>query len=266
MSECAAERAIVLGPPTTRTVKLKLTLMLAYAIGWLLIPSLLSRKFQFVFPGLCSALIIVPLVLWILPKVVKLPPSNAHRISKELVEKFEQLRIRLGFQHLVLQSMITAKHPQAAVMNESVNLSEHVLNTWPDEAILWQSEVELRATKKVVPILVGYSLIAFPLCGMIPVYQAHPIFPMFVALLSASAVVFFVFLYRAETHALLAIDKEVTITEEARAAAKIALSDPYFYAENMKWYDRPLSISPKWLRRRADALGIKLERINEPAT
>ncbi|HLO98631.1 MAG TPA: hypothetical protein VK171_08560 [Fimbriimonas sp.] len=265
MANGAGWRAIVLGS-STRSEKLKVSLMLAYAFGWLFVPAVVSLKFQFVFPGLCAATIMVPLFLWLPSKVVKLPQPNSKKIPEELVAKFDQLRQKLGFPRLVLQSMMTAKHPQAAVTNEYVNLSEHVLQNWPSEAILWQSEVELRAKRKVIPITVGYALIVFPLCELIPVFQSYPIFPVVIAFLLGSFVAFILVLYRSETHALLVIDKDVTKTDADRAAAKIALSDPYFYVENMKWHERPLSISPKWLKRRAENLGITLERISEKAS
>lgn len=253
---------VVLGTVAGRKEKIKLILLSAYLLGWIIVPVVATGKAG----GLIAGLIGGAVAIWFATKMVKIPPSNEFDVPADLIRKIDEIRKRLTLERVIVNRLHIEKHPQVMVMSQCVSLSEHVLKNWPQSAILWQIEVELSSQRKAISRIFAFTLIEPPLVGMSLWKMDSPQAGWFLAIAIMVMVILMAYLYRIETHDLLVADQQVTTTKEARAAAQIALSDPYFYVEAMKWYDRPLSISRKWIKRRAERLGILLVRPQFPDT
>lgn len=149
-------------------------------------------------------------------------------------------------------------YPRPVTMGSSLIIPRQVLDTWSPRAIRWWVAVEHQLFERNKQLLGLFCILS--LMGLVGVGFGMRQNSIFLVAGSGLVCLFLIILLAIQDRPkVLSIDREVTKTEEDRLAAKEALSNAYFVQ-----VDRPLSkrfmLSASFLKRRADALGITLER------
>lgn len=190
------------------------------------------------------------LISVVVTKGIKVPPTGTD-------PELEEMMARVGIRNPVV-TIDASDDPRPDLAGCGLFIPERVRETWSPQALRWWISVEAKAqlprasTSYLSPAMVVLGIILLALGER---WHLNLLF-------GGGAVLIFIAVFGVDQwdrpH-VLAIDREVTMTEEDRLAAKEALSNVYF-AQVARPLSKRFMLSASFLKRRADALGITLER------